>query len=147
MIDTDTIIVAAVAIVTGGGLVITIPASLLNKIQKAMTVIDNYLLAEEAKDPDHQKMWKDLRAKIDDAYTQIADGNITLGEAYRALKDIKEAYDEFEAYEAPVVKKDLETLASELKAKAEEVLKELEAIKVTASPAPAEHGGNQVGGV
>ena len=132
--DTDTIIAAIIAIVSGGGLVIQIPASLLNKIQKAMTVIDNYLLEEEAKDADHAKMWTDLRAKIDDAYTQIADGTVTVAEAWRALKDIKDAYDLFEAYEAPIVKKDLETLISEFKAKSDEVLKEIEAVKVTVTP-------------
>ena len=132
--DTDTIIAAIIAIVSGGGLVIQIPASLLNKIQKAMTVIDNYLLEEEAKDADHAKMWTDLRAQIDDAYTQIADGTVTVAEAWRALKDIKDAYDLFEAYEAPIVKKDLETLISEFKAKSDEVLKEIEAVKVTVTP-------------
>jgi hypothetical protein len=132
--DTDTIIAAIIAIVSGGGLVIQIPASLLNKIQKAMTVIDNYLLEEAAKDADHAKMWTDLRAKIDDAYTQIADGTVTVAEAWRALKDIKDAYDLFEAYEAPIVKKDLETLISEFKAKSDEVLKEIEAVKVTVTP-------------
>ena len=110
------------ALAVTGGTVITIPGFLMNRVQKAMTKVDNLLTKAELQDAAHAQMFMDIKKDLDDAYTQIAGGTITLMGAYRAYKDIKAAYDEFESYVAPPnpAPKNLEQVVADIKANGRE---------------------------
>jgi hypothetical protein len=131
--DSETIIWMVVTGLTAIGLGVTIPQALVNRIQKALTVMDNLLIRMAAKDAHQKQMADGLRARIDSIYTMIADGKITIMEAYQTMKDLHACYDIIKAYEPE--KKLLDKIA-ELKAQMEAVSKELAAVQVTVdSPA------------
>lgn len=124
-------IIGTAAAFVGG--YITIPRALMNGIQKKMTQIDNWLNAEEAKDPTHQAMWVKIKGDLDDTYTQIANGTISVMGAIKAAKDIADAYEQFKTYEVPVIKVNLETEFADLKAEIKSTLASIVAANTPAS--------------
>ena len=131
-------IIGIVAIVLGGGTILQIPSAIMNFLQKKMTVIDNWLIAQagSAKDAEHQASWNKIRQDIDNSYTQIAKGSISVMTAWAVVKNLEDAYYEWMEYELPVLKEDVTDDIALLKADIAMALKEIRAIKLGPAPVP-----------